>query len=290
MNDIQSDALDVAAQVERFLSCPISHTPLKVTTGTITSADPSFRGKIVDGVALMSDSVQPTFFDDKFETMQKGHEEEGEWAFCYAQQVALLSSYLAPGQVVLDIGCGPSLPYQKPPGVFVVGLEPSFSSIRANQQVDLRVSGTAAAIPMADASVDAIVCFYSVHHMVGKTVAATGSNVGRAFQEFGRVLKPNGLLFVFEMTPILPFYAVQSLLWNTVRKLAPNVLDMYFWSANSIADIARDHLPKGSMIEKIFFGTSAFTAIPPVFNLPWLKVPRLCYPLDAKLYKWTMRR
>jgi|HubBroStandDraft_1064217.scaffolds.fasta_scaffold173239_2 ubiquinone/menaquinone biosynthesis C-methylase UbiE len=279
---------DTAAAVEKRLSCPIAHGRLKVNDGVITSGDPSFKGEIVDGVAVMTGSIQRSFFDDKYETMQRGHEKEGEWLFCYAQQTALLASYLRAGQVVLDVGCGPSLPYPRPAGVYVVGLDPSFHSIRANGDVDLRVNGSAAAIPMADASVDVVVCFYSIHHMVGRNIRDTRENVSRAFREFGRVLKPEGSLYVFEMTPIAPFYAFQSLFWNLVRRLAPRTLDMYFWSASTLAKVARDNLPQGAIPEKLFFGTSAFTTIPPVFNLPWFKIPRLFYPLDAKLYRWRL--
>lgn len=279
---------DTATLVERWLSCPIGHGRLVVTGGVITSGEPSFRGEIIDGVAVMGGPIRRTFFDDKFETMQRGHENEGEWAFCYAQQTELLESYLHAGQVVLDVGCGPSIPYQKPPGVTVVGLEPSFASIRANRQVDLRVNGSASAIPMADSSVDIVVCFYAIHHMVGGTVGETRENVRRAFREFGRVLKPGGSLFVFEMTPIVPFYGLQALFWNLARRMAPRTLDMYFWTASTMAAVGRESLPNGALLEKFFFGSSAFNWIPPIFSIPWLKVPRILYPLDAKLYRWRM--
>jgi SAM-dependent methyltransferase len=284
----QAPSADEASAVSRWLACPIGHGKLTVTGAAITSAEPAFRGEIVDGVAVMTGSIQRSFFDDKYETMQKGHQKEGEWAFCYAQQTALLSSYLRAGQVVLDVGCGPSLPYSVPAGVTVVGLEPSFNSIRVNRDVGLRVNGSATAIPMADASVDVVVCFYSVHHMVGRTIEETRGNVARAFREFGRVLRPEGSLFIFEMTPIGPFYALQAAFWNLVRRLAPGTLDMYFWSASALARVARENLPGGAAPEKLFFGTSAFTTIPPVFNLPWFKIPRLFYPLDAKLYRWRI--
>lgn len=278
----------VARAVEERLSCPVCHGRLRVAGDAITSDAPSFKGAIVDGVAVMTESIRASFFDDKFETMQRGHEKEGEWTFCYEQQTALLTSYLRAGQVILDIGCGPSIPYSRPEGTFLVGLEPSFSSIRANGDVSLRVNGSAAAIPMRDASVDVIVCFYSIHHMVGATIGETRANVAQAFREFGRVLRPEGSLYVFEMTPIGPFYALQLMLWNAVRRMAPRTLDMFFWSASSLAAVARENLPPGTVPEKLFFGTSSFTSIPPVFNLPWFKLPRLFYPLDAKLYRWRV--
>jgi ubiquinone/menaquinone biosynthesis C-methylase UbiE len=284
----RTQATDLAALIEKFLACPRSHLPLLVSGEHITCAESGFAGAIRDGVAVMMPPTQSSFFDDKFEVMQSGHESEGEWSFCYAQQTELLTSYLRPGQVVLDVGCGPSLPYRKPPGCLVVGLEPSFHSIHANREVDLRVYGSATNIPMAAGTVDALVCFYSIHHMVGSTRQETEENVGRAFAEFGRVLKPGGMLFVFEMTPITLFSLLQGIFWNPVRRLAPGKLDMYFWSADSLAEIGRRQLPVESVLEKIFFGASAFTMFPPAFNLPWLKVPRLAYPLDAKLYKWRM--
>lgn len=67
--------------------------------------------------------------------------------------------------------------------------------------MDLRIHGSATALPLADRSIDAIVCFYSIHHMVGATVAQNRALVNAAFQEFGRVLKLHGELFVFELAP-----------------------------------------------------------------------------------------
>lgn len=282
-------AQDVGPLVEKYLACPRSHAPLRVSGDVISCPKSDFAGAIRDGVAMMMPQTQVSFFDDKFEVMQAGHDEsEGEWTFCYAQQAKLLSSYLRPGQVILDVGCGPSLPYQKPQGALVIGLEYSFRSIRPNQMVDLRVYGSATEIPMADASVDIVVCFYSIHHMVGDTKAATRANVTRAFHEFGRVLKTGGILFVFEMTPLSLFFWAQRLLWNTVRRLMPGKLDMYFWSARALTELGWNALPEGSQLEKVFFGASAFTMFPPMFSLPWIKIPRLLYPLDAKLYKWRI--
>ena len=273
-----------------LLRCPGTGTLLTREGNRLTSTASGFEGSIVDDVAVMLPATHRSFFDDKFEIMREGHKAEGEHRFCYEQQMELLESYLEPGMIALDIGCGPSLPYRKPAGVKIIGLEPSFHSIKANAECDLRVYGSAYEIPLADQSVDVVVCIYSIHHMVGATQAETRDNVRRAFTEFGRVLKPNGHLLVFEMTPLSLFAAAQHLGWNLARRLFPGVLDMYFWSAKDIIDLGRRTLPAGSQPEKVFFGTSAFIWFPPAFSLPWLRVPRLIYPLDAKLYKWRMPR
>jgi len=273
-----------------LLRCPRSKQPLIRNGHRLHCPASGFEGEIVDQVVVTMPAGHRSFFDDKFQVMQRGHEAEGEYQFCYAQQMALLESYLKPGMVALDVGCGPALPYRKPAGVQVIGLDPSFQSIRANPECDLRIFGSAFEIPLAEHSVDIVVCIYSIHHMVGRTKAETRENVARAFAEFGRVLKPGGTLFVFEMTPLSAFAAAQSLFWNLARRLIPHRLDMYFWTARDIVDLARVQLPAGTVVEKEFFTTSALTTFPPVFSLPWLRIPRLIYPLDAKLYKWRMPR
>lgn len=273
-----------------LLRCPRTHAPLERDGDRLACAASGFEGRIVDGVAVMLPATHRSFFDDKFEVMRAGHEAEGEHLFCYEQQMQLFESYLEPGMVVLDVGCGPTLPFHKPAGVQVIGLEPSFSSIKANQECDLRVCGSAYAIPLADRSVDRVVCIYSVHHMVGATQAETRANVEQAFREFARVLRPGGRLFIFEMTPLSLFAVAQRAGWNLARRLFPGALDMFFWSAADITALGARTLPAGSQVEKVFFGTSAFIWFPPIFSLPWLKVPRLVYPLDAKLYLWRMPR
>lgn len=277
---------NTAGLVEKWLACPRTHQPLVVTHDRITCPQSGFSGEIRDGVAVMGPIAQ-SFFDTRFEVMQRGHQKEGgEWRFCYGPQIELLEGHLRAGHVVLDVGCGPWIPYKRPGGVFVIGLEPSFASIRANKDVDLRVFGSADAIPMAQGVADVVVCFYSIHHMVGATVSETLQNVARAFREFGRVLKPGGELFVFEMTPIRPFVVAQSVAWNAVRRLAPKTLDMFFVSKARMSRIASEVLPGKAPLEPISFRVSPFTTFPPVFSLPWLKVPRFLYPLDAKLYRW----
>ncbi len=276
------------ANLISLLRSPQARAPLIRKADRLTCPVSDFEGRIIEDVVVMLPANQRSFFDDKFEVMRQGHKAEGEHHFCYEQQMQLFESYLQPDMVVLDIGCGPSLPYQKPAGVQIIGLEPSFNSISANDECDLRIQGSAYAIPLADHSVDLVVCIYSVHHMVGESQAETLDNVQRAFVEFGRVLKPGGSLFIFEMTPLSLFAMIQRLGWNLARRLFPHFLDMYFWSAANIVELGQLTLPVASQVEKIFFGTSAFIWFPPIFSLPWLRVPRLVYPLDAKLYIWHL--
>lgn len=114
-----------------------------------------------------------SYFDDVYEVMQVGNHAEGTWDIFYKEQVAFLEQSLKVGEVVVDIGCGPELPYSKKDAL-VIGVDASFESIRANRNVDLRVFASADRLPLINHSVDTIVCFYSVHHMTGTTVAEIG--------------------------------------------------------------------------------------------------------------------
>jgi SAM-dependent methyltransferase len=286
-----SSAPDISATAERitrWLRCPSSHELLSVSNGEIFCPTSNFRGMIRDDVAIMLTEISESFFDDKFHVMKHGKENAGEWSFCYAKQTELLSASLKPDTLVLDVGCGPVLPYRKPDGVHIIGLEPSFHSIRVNHQVDLRVFGTAYSMPIKDASIDTLVCFYAVHHMVGNTIRATIANVSRAFAEFGRVLKPGGSLLVFEMSPV-PFYSIsQRLFWNGLKRILGRRLDMHFFTAKQMESIGSKTLPVGAGFEIVAFKTSAFTTFAPLFSIPRFKVPRFVYPLGSKLYKWQM--
>lgn len=272
--------------LDSMLRCPKSKSELARDGNKLTCKDSDFEGEMMDGVAVMMSSQKASFFDDKFELMKEGHKAEGEWQFCYEQQMALLESFLTPGMTVLDVGCGPALPYKKPEGVRVIGLESSINSIRANKDCDLRIFGSALEIPLPGNSLDAVICIYSIHHIIGESIPETHAKVDKTFQEFGRVLKPGGKLYIFEMTPMSIFNVFQRLSWRFFRALFRDKLDMYFWSADALINFGRQRLPPRTLVEKVFFGTSAFTTFPPAFSLPWLRVPRLLYPLDAKLYKW----
>ena len=271
---------------DSMLRCPKSKAELVWDGNKLSCKESNFEGEISDGVAVMMSSRKASFFDDKFELMKEGHKAAGEWQFCYEQQMALLESFLSPGMTVLDIGCGPALPYRKPEGVSVIGLESSINTIRANKDCDLRIFGSALEIPLPENSLDAVICIYSIHHIIGDSIPETHDKVDKAFQEFGRVLKPGGKLYIFEMTPMSIFNVIQRISWNFFRRVFPDKLDMFFWSADALINFGRQRLPPRTQVEKVFFGTSAFTTFPPAFSLPWLRVPRLIYPLDAKLYKW----
>ena len=96
---------------------------------------------------------------------------------------------LSPGKVVLDLGAGTGkfVPHLLRTGASVVAIEPVAAMlaqlIQMNPGVDAK-QGSAEAIPLAAASVDAVVCAQSFHWFAHK----------EALAEIGRVLKPGGVL------------------------------------------------------------------------------------------------
>ena len=217
------------------------------------------------------------YADTRYQTMQAVQATEGIRTLCYDQQVALLESLIRPGMTVLDVGCGPNLPYRAP-HAYVIGLDPSAASLAANTDVDERIVGSATAIPLPDASVDLVIVLYALHHITGPSVADTRALRVAALWEVNHVLRPGGQRLIFEMAPNPLARLFQWALWPTAKRLLGDRLDSYFWGDDELAH-------PGVTVQR--FRCSPFETFAPIFALPWLKIPRFLYPFDAVCYRWT---
>lgn len=273
--------------VRNYLACPQCHSQLKVGRNKISCQSCDFVGHISDGVVTTMEYSQPSYFDQPFEILQDDKKNEKFWQLSHQRQVNILTPFLKQGVVGLDVGCGRSLQYQKPSGCFIIGLESSFLSIRANVNVDLRVFGTAFALPIPSDSVDVIVCFYSVHHMVGNSLSESRQNVSKAFEEFVRVLKTGGDLFIFEVSPWFIGKVLQKALWGLAHRVLNRKLEMFLWPSKVLKDIGGKAMPKATLNCNTF-PIPMFTLLPPFLALPWLQVPRFLIPVDLMLYHWHM--
>jgi ubiquinone/menaquinone biosynthesis C-methylase UbiE len=273
--------------VRCYLACPQCHSKLSVDQSKVFCQSCDFVGQVLDGVVTTMDCSRYTYFDQPFEILQESKRNEKIWQLSHLQQAKILTPYLKPGVVVLDVGCGRNLQYQKPTGCFVIGLDPSFISIRANINVDLRVLGTAFALPVPSGSVDVIICFYSVHHIVGNSLNETRRNVCKAFEEFARVLKPAGDLFVFEVSPWLLGRIFQSVVWELAHRVLHTKLEMFLWSCKLLKDIGYKTMSKATLNCNTF-RIPMPTLLPPFLAFPWLRVPRFLIPVDLVLYHWHL--
>jgi SAM-dependent methyltransferase len=269
--------------VERLLACPKCRGGLEVATGACRSC--SYKLSVAGNVLSTFENTNVSYFDDKHEIMSEATSDQGTWRLFYERQARRVEELVPKGAKVLDVGCGPAVPYRRGQDWFVIGLEPSLQSILANKSLDLRLHATSLEIPLADKSVDAILCFYSIHHMTGKSVPENREIVARSFAEFGRIVRPGGQLLIFDISPWWPFSALEVLAWSRARRTLGSKLDMFFWKANWLAKLGMDKFPSASLQIKRF-PSSPFTLFAPIFYLPKLKVPRMLYPFAINFYRW----
>jgi SAM-dependent methyltransferase len=189
--------------------------------------------------------------------------------------------------VVVDVGCGPRLPYSRSRQYFLVGVDASFESVRLNRAVDLRIFGSASCLPFKDCSVDVVLCFYLLHHLIGHRVPENYALLEGAFREFGRVLRPGGSIYAFEVNPVHPFFAVQTALWYIARRLWKR-LDMFFWSVRAIRRISLKVLPAGTELLQQEFHCPFWVMFPFVFAWPGFQLPRGLYPFRAHAFEWRV--
>ena len=261
--------------------------------GVLTAADGRYRCPgcdraydYSDGVFFAKESKAAHYFDAAHQVMQVGNQSHEIATLCYTEQSRLAVEMIRPGDVVLDIGCGPTINYEKPTDCVLIGMDPSFESIRANKALDIRIFGGAENAPLADRSVDRIFLFYSIHHMVGKTVEENAANLAASLRECGRVMRENGTLTVFDMSPWWPAWQAQKLGWNAARGALEDKLDMFFWRDSALQRLAETVIAAKSFSSHKF-KVSPFLMFPPAFGLPNFKVPRFLYPFDVMMYKWT---
>ncbi|MCC7368893.1 MAG: class I SAM-dependent methyltransferase [Chloroflexi bacterium] len=280
-------ASSLGDDAERLLACPRCRSRFAAQGGELRcqNAACGYVGLLTHDVVVLGDTSALSFFDDRHEVMTEGNASEGVRCLCYERQAGVVEAMLKPGMIVLDIGCGPTLPYTKPADTYVIGLEASYESIRVNREVDMRVYGSALEAPLADRSVDLVLAYYAVHHITGTTVAQNRQNLMRTLRELGRVVKPGGELAIFEVSPWLPVWHAERLLWNTARKVLGPKLDMFFYAEHVYEAAGRAALPPTAFSVQRF-DTSMLSTFPPAFSLPWLQVPRFLYPFNVNLYRW----
>ena len=272
--------------ISKYLVCPKNFDSLILEGDQIVSRTKQKKGYIHSNVALMFETPPQSYFDDKFDTMLAGHSKnDGDWKFAYEKQVELIELNMPRGGIAVDIGCGPGTPYPKPLDTFLIGLEYSFPSIAANQAVDLRVCASAEALPFASCSVDLIIAVYAVHHITGLSVNETTMKVTQVLSEFARVVRTGGKIIIIEMAPFPLLSILQSFFWNIAKNFLGDKLDQFFWTPQLLksrcpAEIW--NLP----LRILKFNSSPFEFVPPIFSLPWLRIPRFLYPLRSVAYIW----
>jgi hypothetical protein len=106
-----------------------------------------------------------------------------------------------------------------------------------------------------------------------------------AFQEFTRVLKQDGTLFIFDVSPWFISALLQRSLWNYARKWLGSKLDMYLWPSKALMNIGQQAMPTMKVAHKTLH-LPALKLLSPFLAVPQVKVPRLLIPVDVSVYQW----
>jgi len=98
---------------------------------------------------------------------------------------------------IMDIGCGTgneTINLFKSFNCRVIGIEPANDMLKVGEKNEEKIDwiiGSAEEIPLNNNSVDIITSFFSIHHF---------NDINKSFQEFNRVLTPNGKIFIFSIS------------------------------------------------------------------------------------------
>jgi ubiquinone/menaquinone biosynthesis C-methylase UbiE len=238
-------------------------------------------------IFVANQSYTPEFFDKNHSYMSSGNDLPEIQELCYRIQRMEKESTFKPNDVILDVGCGPSVCYTKPQTATLIGVEPSYNSIKLNTQLDFAVCGSASNLPLASRSVDCVVFFYSIHHMNSGTIAENEIILRNILEECARVTKADGRLIIYDMDPWIPFSIFQDLSWNALKNYLKEKLDMYFWRESKLKSIACSAF-RAKSFTKLTFRSSGLLTFSPIFSLPNFKVPRFLYPFQVKRYEWVI--
>lgn len=263
-----------------ILACPKCKSSVTLTDAEAICTSCAQTVALFENGVWACGRIGRSYFDSRFETMEDSYSNAAVQEIFYRRQSHCVQQIIGPGSVVLDVGCGARMRYASRPDATIIGLDPSFASVAQNT-AGIRICASAAEMPIQDSSIDLIVCFYSLHHMVGLDHKGCSEQVLHAFTEFGRILRPRGNILVFEVTLPAPLYLIEMVSWKFFRSALGSRMDMHFYSISALREIAL-RATRGTMVGlKITrFSSSPFRFFPPILSIPRFRIPRLLSPLS----------
>jgi ubiquinone/menaquinone biosynthesis C-methylase UbiE len=180
------------------------------------------------------------------ESFSRAGQEGGALAFLYLYHALQISSVLQPGDRVLDLACGPANQLLQVarlnPQVHFVGLDASPGMLECAQHtlrqadihnVELLQGDMTRLVHQNDASLDAVICTMSLHHLPDTAALAT------TLSEIRRVLKPQGRVYLVDFGR-LKLCSTQHFFANDLQQ-SPQFTEDYFNSlraAFSVEELA----------------------------------------------------
>jgi len=273
----------LSTHIATHLACPNCHGGLTLHGEDVCCARCGTVATLIGDIVSFQERGN-AYFDERVHELDTTT--NNNWSFSYAQQVSILSSHLEGASTVLDVGCGSRLPYEPRRDAFVIGVDPSVDALRANMRLNLRVHASATQLPVASSSVDLLVCFYSLHHMIGGSIAETRANVTGCLRECARAIVAGGTLFIVENNPRSLYGLFQQWGWPFAKQILGRHLDMFFWSQRDLNQLLVEATGRG-VEHTIKCDTSWLTVISPMFAVPGFKVPRFMHPLNCSVSIWN---
>jgi len=153
------------------------------------------------------------------------------------------------------------------------------------------VRADARGLPFADCAFDHVILPLVLHHVAGRTAEDARHLATLVVREAARVLKPGGFLWISEICPSAWGYRWERRLVPLTRRLLAwvgqplvvlhsaefylSMLDGERWAETGAVPIRAD-------------GAGPWDLVQPVIALPWLRIPRLAFPVQPVLI--TARR
>lgn len=271
-----------------LLACPVCRRDqLDIADGQVSCPKCGWQAQLEGRVLSPAGTHEEASFDAKHDVLGDHNHHPVVWDLCYEHQCTAVTDALGAGQVLLDLGCGPSAPYAKPAGVRAIGIDPSLPSLESNTEVDMALHSSATSVPLTEASVDAVVGIYALHHMIGDSVAESWANVRSAMHEVARVAKPRAEVFVFEVCPWPPAWVAERVGWRAARRVLGSEVDFVFWPEKRLLELGNEVFPD-AQVEQRRSKIKPLSMFPPVIGRPGLRIPWIAYPFHVVLLHWTL--
>lgn len=188
------------------------------------------------------------------------------------KRIAFLRSVFAPGERLLDVGCGTGTLASRlrALGFQVAGLDASRGMLAARRpEGPPAVHALAERMPFADGAFDGVYCVAVLHHLAEPRLVA------RALREMVRVTRPGGALVVWDHNPLNPYWPLLMRrvpqddgserlvpLREIVRALRPGVLEVAWRRSGFVPDfLPAPLLPLGRRLEALLEATPLVRAL-----------------------------